>query len=55
MILPIAFLIGAVLGWRRATKRGGNRLDKLQFGAAHGLAFMLVALIITIIFGHLTN
>jgi len=55
MILPLAFLIGGFVGWRRATKRGGNRLDKLQFGAAHGLAFMLTALILTIIYGHLAN
>lgn len=52
MILPIAFLVGAVLGWTRATKRGGNRLDKLQFAAAHGLAFMLVSLLIVILAGH---
>lgn len=55
MILPIAFFLGAFIGWRRATSRGGNRLDKLQYGAAHGLAFMLLALIATIIFGHMVN
>jgi len=48
MILPISFLIGAILGWVRASKRGGNRLDKLQYGAAHGIAFVLLALLITI-------
>ncbi len=48
MILPIAFLIGAITGWIRATKRGGNRLDKLQYGAAHGIAFTLIALLVTI-------
>ncbi len=47
MILPISFFLGALLGWFRATKRGGNRLDKLQYAAAHGIAFMLLALIVT--------
>ena len=49
MILPTAFLIGALFGWFRASKRGGNRLDKLQYGAAHGIALMLIALMITIL------
>lgn len=48
MILPIAFLLGALLGWFRASKRGGNRLDKLQYAAAHGIAFVLLALLVTI-------
>jgi len=48
MILPIAFLIGALIGWMRATKRGGNRLDKLQYAAAHGIALLLLALMVTI-------
>ena len=49
MILPIAFLCGAALGWWRAGKRGGERLDKLQYAAAHGIAFALLALVVTII------
>lgn len=48
MILPIAFLIGALIGWVRASRRGGNRLDKLQYAAAHGIALVLVALLVTI-------
>lgn len=49
VILTVAFAIGAVFGWLRAGKRGGNRLDKLQYGAAHGIAFLLLALILTLI------
>lgn len=49
MILPIAFLAGGALGWFRASKRGGNLLDKLQYGAAHGLAMMLLALLVVTI------
>ena len=52
MILPIAFLVGAALGWLRASRRGGNTLDKLQYGVAHGLAFALLALLIVIVGGH---
>jgi len=48
MILPIAFLLGALWGWVRATKRDGNTLDKLQYAAAHGIALALAALLITI-------
>ncbi len=47
MILPVAFLLGAILGWVRATKRDGNRLDKLQYAGAHGIALALLALIVT--------
>ena len=43
MILPIAFLIGAIFGWVRAAKRGGNRLDSMQYAATHGIAFLLLA------------
>lgn len=48
MILPIAFIFGFTLGWWRARARGGNLPDKLQYGAAHGLALTLLALILTI-------
>ncbi len=48
MILPIAFAVGAALGWFRAARRSNNRLDKLQYAAAHGIALMLLALLVTI-------
>ena len=44
-----AFFIGFALGFWRAHKLGGNLLDKLQFGAAFGMALFLVALLGTII------
>ena len=37
MLLPVAFVLGALFGWHRASRRGGDRLDKLQYGAAHGI------------------
>ena len=33
MLLPTAFVLGALLGWQRAGRRGGDRLDKLQYAA----------------------
>lgn len=48
MILPAAFIAGFALGWWRAQARGGNLLDKLQYGTGYGIAFALAALILTI-------
>lgn len=44
MLLTIAFVAGGAVGWLRARKLGGDRLDQLQYGAAHGIAFTLAAL-----------
>jgi hypothetical protein len=49
MILPLAFALGMIVGWQRAGRRGGDRLDRLQYGAAHGIAFTLAALAVTIL------
>ncbi|MEE9453467.1 MAG: hypothetical protein V3V13_03660 [Paracoccaceae bacterium] len=42
MLSLIAGIIGAIFGWWRASKRGGNRADKLQYAAVHGMAFLVV-------------
>ena len=44
----IGAIIGAILGWVRATKRGGNTADKLQYAAAHGIAFLLAGYFIAL-------
>ena len=49
MLLPLAFALGALLGWRRAAARGGDRLDQLQYAAAHGIFLALVTLAATIL------
>lgn len=49
MIPLIAFIAGFAFGWFRAGRRGGNRLDKLQYGAGHGIAFSLLAFAVVII------
>ncbi len=43
MLLTLAFAVGFFVGWRRAKARGGDRLDGLQYGAAHGIAFALLS------------
>ena len=48
MLLVVAFAFGFLVGWRRAARRGGDRLDRLQYGAAHGIAFTLAVLIATV-------
>jgi hypothetical protein len=49
MILPLAFIFGVIIGIYNAKKRNGNKLDKLQYGVAYGIAFLLLALILTIV------
>ena len=49
MLLVVAFALGMLVGWQRAARRGGDRLDSLQYGAAHGIAFTLAALALTIL------
>jgi hypothetical protein len=48
MFVVPAFFIGAIIGWIRAGKRGGNRLDKLQYAVAHGIALFLLTLVLTL-------
>ncbi|MGE4612024.1 MAG: hypothetical protein AAED33_11675 [Paracoccaceae bacterium] len=38
----IGGIVGIIVGWTRATKRGGNTADKLQYAAGHGIALLLV-------------
>lgn len=48
MLLPLSFVLGFALGWQRAARRGGDRLDRLQYGAVHGIVFVLAALIVLV-------
>lgn len=48
MILPLAFLLGFGFGVLRARRRGGGLADRLQYGAAHGIAALLLALFATL-------
>lgn len=45
MLTLIAMPIGFVYGWWRAARRGGKRMDCLQYAGAHMLFFGVVALL----------
>ena len=49
MIVLIAIVLGAWLGDVRARRARGNRKDRLQYAAAHALAFAILALFATIL------
>lgn len=53
MLILAATLLGAILGWHRAARAGGNRLDQLQYAAAHGIAFCLLAVILVVVLGRM--
>jgi len=53
MISLIAFVLGAIWGVFVARKRGGNRLDMLQYAAAHGILFALVAVVAFVLAGRM--
>ncbi len=55
MIVIAGFVIGVLLGLRAARKRGGNRLDMLQYGFVHGLIFALLGLLATILAARLSG
>lgn len=48
----IAFVIGFALGWIKASKRGGNLPDKLQYGTVFGMIAMVLTLIGLVIYGN---
>jgi phosphate/sulfate permease len=54
LLFLIAMTLGAALGWRRATLRGGDRLDRLQYAAAHAICFALATLVGVILVERLT-
>lgn len=49
MIMIAALIIGALIGWRRAKAMGGNGKDIAQYAAVHGLIFLLVGVIVTVL------
>ncbi|MBC2835346.1 hypothetical protein [Paragemmobacter straminiformis] len=53
MIVIAGLVLGAAIGARTALKRGGRKLDALQYGAGYGILFALFGLVITIIVGRM--
>ena len=54
MIFFPAIVLGAVIGWLRASKRGGNRADKVQYALVHAIIFAILGLFATIIYHRMT-
>lgn len=50
MIGIILALLGALWGWRVASKRNGTRTDKLQYAAVYFLLFAIVGLFAGVLF-----
>ncbi len=48
MLVLIGAATGAAYGVRLAGKRGGNRLDKLQYAAGFGIAAAIVSMVLAI-------
>jgi hypothetical protein len=55
MIWLSAMVIGAIWGARTALKRGGRRLDALQYGAVYALGLGLLGVFVSIIIDRLTH
>lgn len=57
MFIPVlvvaAAILGAAIGALRAAKRGGKPLDMLQYGAAHAVPLMILAMFATIVLDRL--
>lgn len=53
MIILAGLLIGAGFGALTARKRGGRRLDILQYAAGYGIAFGLLGVFATVAIGRL--
>lgn len=54
MIVIAAAILGFALGWLRAGRMGGNTKDRLQWALAHMVAFLLLALFVTIIIARMS-
>ncbi len=52
LVALVLGLAAAIIGWRRASRRGGNRADRVQYAAAHGIATFLIVLVVMTIAGN---
>ena len=48
MVVIGGFLFGVILGVTTALRRGGRKLDALQYAAGFGILFTLIGLFLTI-------
>ena len=50
MIMVPGFVLGALFGAWRAYKKQGTKLDTLQYAAAHGIAFFVLGMFLSVAF-----
>jgi hypothetical protein len=48
VVALILFAVFAMIGWRRAERRGGSTADKLQYAMAHGIPAFLVGMVVMV-------
>lgn len=53
MLIIAGAVIGAIIGDRRAAKRGGSRADRAQYAAVHAIGLALIGLFATIAIGRM--
>lgn len=53
VVALVLFAIFAVIGWRRAARRGGTTADRLQYAMAHGIPAFLIGLIAMVVAANL--
>lgn len=49
MIVIASMIAGALLGWRRAARLGGDMRDRAQYAAGYGMALAVAGLFLTVI------
>ena len=49
MIVLGAALLGCLIGGMTASRRGGKRLDILQYAAGYGIAFTILGVVLTFV------
>ncbi|MCC6007112.1 MAG: hypothetical protein JJU40_05495 [Rhodobacteraceae bacterium] len=52
MLILTGFVLGALLGYRAAHRRGGNTLDKAQYAGVWGIGGAILGLFATLALGH---
>ncbi len=50
MIMVPAFFLGLLVGAFRSHRKQGSTLDMLQYGFAHGIAFFVLGMFLSILF-----
>lgn len=49
MIVILALVLGAVIGFRRAAKMGGSRADRIQYAVAHAMGLAILGIFVTVL------